>query len=126
MSYRHTGCFKSLSLIVQTMCKPKPGFKICSLYWSQMYYFLQKKKKKVVQIEVMTYENGVKLYVGLLALTNVLSARVKTGNAENKKKRAALFLSCSFFGFKCTVERSFFQATVTAQRNKANERKETA
>jgi hypothetical protein len=46
MSYRNTGCFKSLSPIVQTMCKPKPGFKICSLYLSQMYHIFFKTKKE--------------------------------------------------------------------------------
>jgi hypothetical protein len=66
----------------------------------------------------------MKLHIGLLALTNVLRERLKTGNAENKK-RAAIFLSCSYFGFKWSVERSFFQASVTAQRNKANDWNET-
>jgi hypothetical protein len=69
--------------------------------------------------------NEMKLYVGLLALTNVLRERLKTGNAENKK-RASIFHRGSCFGFKCSVERSFFQATETAQRKKAIERRETA
>ena len=63
MSYRNTGCFKSLSPIVQTMCKPKPGFKnrFVVLDPNVLHFSKQKKrKKKVLQIEEMTYENGVK------------------------------------------------------------------
>jgi hypothetical protein len=48
--------------------------------------------------------NEMKLYVGLLALTNVLRERLKTGNAENKK-RASIFHRGSYFGFKWSVER---------------------
>ena len=69
--------------------------------------------------------NEMKLYVGLLALTNELRERLKTGNAENKT-RAAIFHRGSCFGFKWSVERSFFQATVTAQRKKAIESSKTA
>jgi hypothetical protein len=61
MSYRNIGRFKSLTLIVQTMRKPKPGFKIGLLYLSQIYYFFQKKKKKkkkAIQIEEIMNENG--------------------------------------------------------------------
>ena len=67
----------------------------------------------------------MKLYVGLLALTNVMSARVKIGSAESKKG-LLFFITALSFGFKCSVERSFFQATRTAQRNKANDCSETA
>ena len=64
--------------------------------------------------------NEMKLYVGLLALTNVMSERVKIGSAESKKE-LLFFLAALSFGFKCSVEWSFFQATGTAQRNKAND-----
>ena len=40
--------------------------------------------------------NEMKLYVGLLALTNVLRARVQTGNAENKKE-LLFFLAALFW-----------------------------
>ena len=41
--------------------------------------------------------NEMKLYVGLLALTNVLRVRVKTGNAENKKE-LLFFLAALILG----------------------------
>ncbi len=45
------------------MCKPKPGFKnrFVVLDPNVLHFSKQKKrKKKVLQIEEMTYENGVK------------------------------------------------------------------
>ena len=63
MSYRNDRMFKSLSPIVQTMCKPKPGYKnrFVVLDPNVLHFPKQKKrKKKVLQIEEMTYENGVK------------------------------------------------------------------
>jgi hypothetical protein len=50
---------------------------------------------------------------------------VETGN-EAKKKRAAIFLGCSFFLCEWSVERRLFQPTGAAQRNKGNDRRETA
>jgi hypothetical protein len=41
--------------------------------------------------------NEMKLYVGLLALTNELRERLKTGNAENKK-RASIFIEALVLG----------------------------
>ncbi|OWP83157.1 hypothetical protein BWK59_12020 [Flavobacterium davisii] len=61
----------------------------------------------------------------VVAPTNAGSERVKTGNEDNKK-RAAFFLSCSFFGGKWSVERREERTTGTAQRNKENDRRETA
>jgi hypothetical protein len=60
-----------------------------------------------------------------VATTNERSDRVKTGNADNKK-RAAIFLGCSFFGGKWSVERKEERLTGTAQRNKGSDRRETA
>ena len=44
---------KSLSLFVQTMCKPKPGFKICFFNWSQMYYIFQNKKREKRKLHIL-------------------------------------------------------------------------
>jgi hypothetical protein len=60
-----------------------------------------------------------------VATTSAGSDRVKTGNADNKK-RAAIFLGCSFFGGKWSVERKEERLTGTAQRNKGSDRRETA
>ncbi|AUX18667.1 hypothetical protein AQ623_10550 [Flavobacterium columnare] len=59
------------------------------------------------------------------APTNAGSERVKTGNEANKK-RAAKKNGSSFFVCEWSVERRFFQPTGTAQRNKENDRRETA
>jgi hypothetical protein len=67
----------------------------------------------------------MKLYVGLLALTNVMSARVKIGSVESKKG-LLFFITALSFGFKCSVEWKLVKATGTAQRNKANDCRETA
>jgi hypothetical protein len=48
--------------------------------------------------------NGMKLYVGLLALTNVLRVRVKIGSAESKKG-LLIFITALSFGLKRSVER---------------------
>jgi len=61
----------------------------------------------------------------VIARTNVESECVKTENADNKK-RTALFLSCSFYGGKWSVEWKEVRLTGTAQRNKANDQSETA
>ncbi len=52
--------------------------------------------------------NEMKLYVGFLALTNVLRVRVKTGNAENKK-RASIFIEALIFGSNDLWNGAFFK-----------------
>ena len=55
--------FKSLSPIVQTMCKPKPGYKnrFVVLDPNVLHFSKQKKrKKKVLQIEKTSNDNGRK------------------------------------------------------------------
>ena len=53
--------------------------------------------------------NEMKLYVGLLALTNVLRERLKTGNAENKKKELLFFLAALFLGSSGLWNGAFFK-----------------
>ena len=62
----------------------------------------------------------MKLYVGFISPDKRNECACEDWERRNKK-RAAIFLSCPYFDFKCSVERSFFQATETAQRNKAND-----
>ena len=60
----------------------------------------------------------------LLALTNVLSARVKTGNAENKKE-LIFFLAALILNSNDLWNGAFFKRLEPAQRNKANDWNET-
>ena len=53
-----------------------------------------------------------------------MSARVKIGSAETKKE-LLFFLAALSFGFKWSVEWKLVKATGTAQRNKANDWRET-
>ena len=66
----------------------------------------------------------MKLYVGLGALTNAMSACVKIGNAESKKE-LLFFIEALSFDFKWSVKWKLVKATGTAQRNKANDCSET-
>ena len=50
----------------------------------------------------------MKLYVGLGALRNAMSARVKIGSAESKKE-LLLFIEALSFGFKWYLERSLLK-----------------
>ena len=54
-----------------------------------------------------------------------MSARVKIGSAETKKG-LLFFITALSFGFKWSVEWKLVKATGTAQRNKANDWRETA
>jgi hypothetical protein len=53
-----------------------------------------------------------------------MSERVKIGNVENKKE-LLFFIEALSFDFKWSVERKLVKATGTAQRNKANDCRET-
>ncbi len=57
-----------------------------------------------------------------LNIVKAMIARLKTGNAENKT-RASIFHRGSCFGFKWSVERKEARLTVTAERNKVNDRR---
>jgi hypothetical protein len=69
------------------------------------------------------YEGRIGVSKLTLHIIQAMSARVKIGNAENKK-RAAIFLSCSYFGFKWSVEWSFFssECNIPKQQSKRFER----
>jgi hypothetical protein len=54
-----------------------------------------------------------------------MSARVKIGSVESKKG-LLFFITALSFGFKWSVEWKLVKATGTAQRNKANDWRETA
>ena len=60
----------------------------------------------------------MKLYVGLGALTNAMSERVKIGSVESKKG-LLFFITALSFGFKWSVKRSLLkrleQPNVTKQ-----------
>ena len=61
-----------------------------------------------------------------------MSERVKIGSVESKigsvesKKGLLFFITALSFGFKWSVEWKLVKATGTAQRNKANDCRETA
>jgi hypothetical protein len=64
--------------------------------------------------------NEMKLYVGFISPDKRNECACEIGSAESKKG-LLFFITALSFGFKCSVKRSFFQATGTAQRNKAND-----
>lgn len=67
----------------------------------------------------------MKLYVGLSSSNERNECACEDWERRNKK-RAAIFLSCSFFWFQVVCVTELEKATRTAQRNKANDWRETA
>ena len=67
----------------------------------------------------------MKLYVGLSS-SNERNECACEDWERRKQKRAVIFHNCPYFGFKWSVEWKLVKATGTAQRNKANDWRETA